>query len=141
MCLSKKEPSDNFFWYMREGIIESTVHELIHGYITNYRNIDRLLHYIRNGCRNDIKNTCKKLTYYNVEEPFVNNTSISFFRKSGGISKSVINFYTYMFMQYQRNILKECPSFKKIKQNIIKNRNDNVKINDYPNLFKLPIFD
>ena len=84
----------NYAMYLREGIIESMLHERLHGYISARYSISPFLYYIRKHSRN----------YYAFEEPIINNTSISLLENRGGFSRRYISYYRWMFRNQIRRL-------------------------------------
>jgi len=81
--------NDNYFNYMRDGLLETLIHEFTHNYITSNATIDKKAFFI-NEMRFD---TVDKQFQNDVEEAIVLNTTLSYYRKKGGISSTVIKFY------------------------------------------------
>ncbi|WP_286884301.1 MULTISPECIES: hypothetical protein [Sphingobacterium] len=84
----KNDTLDNYYFYLREGLLESIVHEFTHHYISNFRNFDKKANFIYNK-RYDLQD---KTFSFDAEEAIVINTTESYFVKVGGLSKKLINF-------------------------------------------------
>ncbi|MGI8642347.1 MAG: hypothetical protein ACR2MG_20655 [Pyrinomonadaceae bacterium] len=78
----------NYWSYLREGLVESITHEFTHLYIFNFMDLDRKANYIFKK-RSDQTD----LTFaFDAEEGIVVNTTQTYFRKKGGLSKTLIDF-------------------------------------------------
>lgn len=91
----RSNPQENYLLYLKEGLLHSICHELIHRYI-DINNIKKgsISNYISFGNgrinRND-PNYDKNL--YNIEEAIVNRTLDKYFNQAGGLSSDLLNFY------------------------------------------------
>ncbi|WP_159019854.1 hypothetical protein [Algibacter sp. L3A6] len=97
-----EDKDDNYFNYMRDGLIESIIHEFVHLYITNSVSIDEKSFFI-NEMRND---TTDKNFDIDVEEAIVLNTCLKYYKTKGGISYEVLNFYEKMLQTKQEILTK-----------------------------------
>lgn len=81
--------NENYFHYMRDGLLETIIHEFVHNYISSNTTIDKKAFFI-NEMRFDKVDT----QFQNdVEEAIVLNTTLSYYMNKGGISSAVIKFY------------------------------------------------
>lgn len=91
----KTIPEDNYSLYLKEGLLHSICHELIHRYIDINNNKQKtIFNYISFG--NGRKNRSDSLydkKLYNIEEAMVNQTLDNYFRKVGGISLTLLDYY------------------------------------------------
>lgn len=76
---------DNYNMYMREGLIETLIHEMIHRYVDYLYPHDQRMSKIRES---------RDLPDFNyAEECAVLNTSLSYFLRMGGLADSIYNYY------------------------------------------------
>ena len=94
---------ENYWLYLREGLIESITHEFTHHYITNFKFFDKKADYIFNK-RND---TTDKSFSFDVEEAIVINTTETYFIKKGGLSKALVDFNMNIKYQNKKNTLSD----------------------------------
>ncbi|MGC4038677.1 MAG: hypothetical protein QM764_22125 [Chitinophagaceae bacterium] len=93
-----KNPNDNYFYYMRDGLIETLIHEFTHNYITNNTTINRKAFFI-NEMRFDKTDTSFQR---DVEEAIVYNTCLRYYKRKGGISSTVQSFYEAKLKEKKR---------------------------------------
>lgn len=79
----------NFYLYLREGLVESVIHEFTHHYITNFALLDARCAYIFNK-RAD---AADPLFDDDAEEAIVLNTVHRYFTAKGGLSDTLGRFY------------------------------------------------
>lgn len=89
--LYKKNPDENYLRYLREGLVETLVHEMLHRYVDTRTNIDDLPTLIFNA-RPPVGGTARPLNIL-WEEVFVINTSLSFFTREGGLQPPIPYYY------------------------------------------------
>ncbi|UMB55098.1 hypothetical protein MKD41_06380 [Lutibacter sp. A64] len=126
---NKKKNSDNHLSYLRDGLIESIAHEMIHNYID--------LAYTYNKSINEIKQNRGKLNFVLAEEIAVLNTSLPYFIKKGGLNKQVISYYYKNIFDYNIGILKKANLLNSYGAIFTKEFADN----NWKTIFKLNILD
>lgn len=82
---NKPNPWDNYYCYMKEGLIESLNHEMGHNYID--------LAYTYDDRFQKIRSARGRLNFSLAEEAAVLNTSIPYFMESGGFSQHLSDYY------------------------------------------------
>ncbi|MBC8032296.1 MAG: hypothetical protein H7Z16_19590 [Pyrinomonadaceae bacterium] len=85
--LYRKTPNENYTRYLREGLVETLVHEMLHRYIDTRTNVDALETSIFKA-RPLAGGTALPLNN-KWEEAFIINTSLSYFIREGGLQPSV----------------------------------------------------
>lgn len=80
-----EKDTDNHIKYLKDGLIESICHEMIHNYIDLVYTYNQTIHIARK-----LRGT-KNFNY--AEENAVLNTSLSYFEKKGGLDKKLIAYY------------------------------------------------
>jgi hypothetical protein len=86
------EASNNYTHYMRDGLIETLVHELLHRNIDYLNSVDRQSGLIFNWDGRKPADSPKfNPDQFDLEEAVVQNTALSYFRKRGGISNEALN--------------------------------------------------
>jgi len=93
--------NQNYFYYLRDGLIESIIHEFTHLYITNSTAIDEKAFFI-NEMRNDTNDTDFD---FDVEEAIVLNTILKYYKKKEGISNSVIRYYENILLNKRKKLI------------------------------------
>ena len=87
--------ADNYLWYLRDGLIETLIHEFTHHYISNSTYIDEKAFFI-----NEMRFDATDINFdFDVEEAVVLNTILRYYDQKSGISKSVIDFYKGMLQR------------------------------------------
>lgn len=89
--LYKKTANENYIRYLREGLVETLVHEMLHRYIDTRTNVDALETLIFKA-RPLAGGTARQLNSQ-WEEIFITNTSLTYFIREGGLQPSVPNHY------------------------------------------------
>lgn len=89
----------NHLAYLKDGLIESICHEMHHNYID--------LAYTYEETINKIRYNRSKPNFILAEENAILNTSLSYFRKKGGLNESVIKYYYKYTFDYNIEKLKE----------------------------------
>lgn len=91
----RSDPKENYLLYLKEGLLHSICHELIHRYI-DVNNVKKgsIFNYISfgNGRRNRNDPQYDK-NLYNIEEAIVNRTLDNYFRQAGGLSSDLLDYY------------------------------------------------
>lgn len=90
-AIYKKNPDENYLRYLREGLVETLVHEMLHRYIDTRAGIDELETIIFKA-RPPVGGIAKHLNIL-WEEVFINNTSLSYFNREGGLQPSIPYYY------------------------------------------------
>jgi hypothetical protein len=88
----KSVPDDNYMRYLREGLIESMVHEMIHRYVDYQQSHDKIFNTMYNF-RNSGSDENQS-----AEEAIVASTTLNYFSETGGLQPNIDTYY--------RNILK-----------------------------------
>lgn len=100
-----EKPSDdeNFLRYMREGIVETLVHELLHTRVDRLNSVDADMQLLY--ARRAEQNACAR---FELEEALVAASSLLHFRGSGGLSDAYLDYYDVVLDQ---NLVKiaACP--------------------------------
>ena len=115
---SATETSKKFHTYMKDGFIHSFIHERIHDWIFEYKNLNFLAEFIRISCQtNGIVQE-----YYPFEEAIVNNTTNILFEmypNNGGLSDDILKFYRKEF-DISVNTFKTNNNYQKLKNELAK---------------------
>lgn len=99
----KTKDTDNYEIYMKEGLLETLTHEMLHRYI-DYA----YTHSIRYNKIRSFRNVNANLL---AEECVVMNTSLSYFKKSRLLSDEIFTYYAPIF-EANINQLKDKPIYK-----------------------------
>jgi uncharacterized beta-barrel protein YwiB (DUF1934 family) len=117
----KSTPQENYLLYLKEGLLQSICHELIHRSI-DINNIRKgsIFNYISfgNGRRSDAQYD-KNL--YNLEEVIVNRTLDKYFRQSGGLSNDLLNYY----LKVENDLLNSIGNLESYKKSLLSNTSIN----------------
>lgn len=97
--------SDNHLKYLKDGLIESISHEMIHNYIDLAYTYDKSI--------NEIRQNRGKLNFTYAEENAVLNTSLPYFIKKGGLNEKLISYYYKNTFDYNICILNEANQLNK----------------------------
>lgn len=84
--LYRAGPEENNMRYLREGLVETLVHEMLHRVIDTKRNLDPLATLIAEARFGRPLNS-------HWEEVFITNTSLTFFQKHGGLQAPIPYYY------------------------------------------------
>jgi hypothetical protein len=100
-------PSDdeNFLRYMREGVVETLVHEFLHLRVDRLNSVDADMLALYN--RRGDPNACAS---FELEETLVAATSLLYFREAGGLSDTYLDYYDVV-LEANREILMQCPEY------------------------------
>ncbi len=100
-------PSDdeNFLRYMREGVVETLVHEFLHLRVDRLNSVDEDMLALYN--RRGDPNACAS---FELEETLVAATSLLYFREAGGLSDTYLDYYDVV-LDANREILMQCPEY------------------------------
>jgi len=85
----------NYLQYLKEGLLHSICHELIHRYI-DIKNNEKgtIYNYLAFGKgRANKENVNYDVKLYNLEEAIINQTLEVFFKEYGGMSSQILNYY------------------------------------------------
>jgi hypothetical protein len=119
---SEPDSAKRFHKFMTDGLIHTFVHERLHDWIFQYKNINSLAYLLRNGTMQQ-----KIVTdYYPFEEAVVNNTGNILFEMlpdNGGLSDEVLKFYRNEF-DISVGKLKQEGSYSKLKEQMAKLKTD-----------------
>lgn len=80
----QRSADENYVRYLREGLVESLVHEMLHRYVDHRSSFDAVyneLHRYRNG------------GIFEVEEAIVASTSLGYFSRAGGLQSDISYYY------------------------------------------------
>lgn len=99
------EPDENFLRYLREGLPETLVHELLHTRIDRLNSVDPDMQLLYD--RRSKPNLCGS---FMLEETLVAATSLLFFREHAGISDTYVGYYEGV-LDYNLGILSGCPDY------------------------------
>lgn len=128
------QPSTNYdryyLTYMREGLVETLVHEMLHRYIDYSQSVSRRSAYVFQTLR-QAGNVGGR-----AEENTVMNTSLSFFEKEGGLGPETATYYKVVF---DRNIqaIKDANKLKEYADGVASMPYGT----EYRKAFRLPILD
>lgn len=118
-----KNPKSNYLRYLNEGLLHSICHELIHRYI-DIRNNEKgtIYNYIAFGNgRTNRDSSNYDINLYNLEEAIVNQTLEVFFKKYGGISNQLLDYYA----KVQSDNLNRIENLNEYKTTLLKQSNLN----------------
>lgn len=89
------EAEANYILYLKEGLLHSFCHEMLHRYIDIFNNDKQnICNYISFGNgRKDKTDINYDMSLYNIEEAMVNRTLDNYFTRKGGMSKELHKFY------------------------------------------------
>tara|TARA_R110000868_G_scaffold274520_1_gene533940 strand:+ start:2131 stop:3222 length:1092 start_codon:yes stop_codon:yes gene_type:complete len=76
---------DNHLAYLKDGLIESICHEMLHNYIDLAYTYDEVI--------NNIRSNRTKPNFKYAEENAILNTSLPYFKNKGGLDDNVIQYY------------------------------------------------
>jgi hypothetical protein len=101
----KPGDDENFLRYMREGIAETLVHELLHRHVDRLNSVDAAMNdlYFRRG---DMA-ACAR---FELEEALVAAASLLHFRKAGGIGETYLDYYDVV-LDANLEVVMQCPEF------------------------------
>ncbi len=85
--LYNKSADENFIRYLKEGIVETLVHEMLHRFIETRRKVDELATIVT-----DARDESLSLNLL-WDEIFINNTSLHFFLREGGVQPPILLYY------------------------------------------------
>jgi hypothetical protein len=94
---------ENYWRYLKEGLIESIGHEYTHHYITNFKNFDKKGRYIYDKRYDDNDN----MFSFDVEEAIVINTIETYFMQKGGLSKDLVDFNMKVKYKAKKDVLED----------------------------------
>ncbi|MEZ4452677.1 MAG: hypothetical protein R3B09_24670 [Nannocystaceae bacterium] len=102
-----KKPGDdeNFLRYLREGLVETLVHELLHPRVDRLNSVDTAMNELWN--RRFDNQACAR---FELEEALVAASSLLHFREAGGVSDTYLDYYDVVL---DANLAKvaECPDY------------------------------
>lgn len=114
------DPKENYLLYLKEGLLHSICHELIHRYI-DINNVKKgsIFNYISfgTGRLNDTDTNYDK-DFYNLEEVIVNRTLDKYFKQSGGLSSELLDYY----IRVEVDLLKAINSLDSKKSSLLNNK-------------------
>ncbi|MDC0721182.1 hypothetical protein [Nannocystis bainbridge] len=101
----KPGDDENFLRYMREGVAETLVHELLHRYVDRLNSVDAAMNdlYFRRG---DMQ-ACAR---FELEETLVAAASLLHFRAAGGVSETYLDYYDVV-LDANLEVVMQCPEF------------------------------
>lgn len=106
----------NYWLYLKEGLIESIVHEFTHHYVSTMQcdpSLDKKAKYIYSQ-RNDLND---KDFDFDVEEGIVLNTTKNYFKAKGGLSSQLVSFYDKKLDTKKQRITDTANSLNKVRYN------------------------
>lgn len=133
--LYKKTPNENYIRYLREGIVETLVHEMLHRYINTRAHIDNLETIIFEA--RPPKNGTARPLNDKWEEVFIINTSLAYFTREGGLEPSVPAYYRNV-LEGNINLLKQQRSARIFDD---MSRLSNFDGNNYTEIMRLKVLD
>ena len=116
----KSNPQENYLLYLKEGLLQSICHELMHRYI-DINNIKKgsIFNYISFGNgRRDRTDAQYDKSLYNIEEAIVNRTLDKYFKQSGGLSSDLLNYY----LKVENDLLGAVSNLDSYKTNLMTNK-------------------
>lgn len=99
------EPDANFLRYLREGLVETLVHELLHTRIDRLNSVDLDMNELWG--RRGVNDACAK---WELEEALVAATSLLHFRNRGDVGDGYLDYYDVVLDQ-NLAVVKACPSY------------------------------
>ena len=101
----KPGDDENFLRYMREGVAETLVHELLHRYVDRLNSVDAAMNdlYFRRG---DMQ-ACAR---FELEEALVAAASLLHFRAAGGVGETYLDYYDVV-LDANLEVVMQCPEF------------------------------
>lgn len=114
----QKKDADNHLKYLRDGLIESISHEMLHNYIE--------LAYPYNASINKIKMNRGNSNFRYAEENAILNTSLNYFIKKGGLNQKLIKYYYRNTFDYNIETLRrtnQLTQYGKVFEENIQNKN------------------
>ncbi|WAS99266.1 hypothetical protein [Nannocystis punicea] len=101
----KPGDDENFLRYMREGVAETVVHELLHRYVDRLNSVDAAMNdlYFRRG---DME-ACAR---FELEEALVAAASLLHFREAGGVGDTYLDYYDAV-LDANLEVVLQCPEF------------------------------
>jgi hypothetical protein len=97
----KANPEENYLRYMREGLVETLVHELLHRQIDRLSSIDDRMKALRE--RRTAASACEVDA---LEEVLVAGTSLDYFRRTGGLGENLLAYHDKVLANNQVRICK-----------------------------------
>jgi hypothetical protein len=101
----KPSADENFLRYMREGLVETIVHELLHRYIDRLNSVDDRMINLYTGRTNVA--ACQA---YAFEETLVASASLLSFRQAGGLGGGYLDYYDKV-VDANLELIKACPEY------------------------------
>ncbi|MBL9105982.1 MAG: hypothetical protein JNL82_33985 [Myxococcales bacterium] len=101
----KPTADENFLRYMREGAVETLVHELLHTRIDRLNSVDPGMNLLYDH-RVD-NDACAK---WELEEALVAAASLLLFRKLGGVGETYLDYYDVVLEQ-NLTVVEACPDY------------------------------
>ncbi len=103
----KASDDENFLRYMREGLAETLVHELLHPRVDRLNSTDADMNELYG--RRVQQGACAK---FELEEALVASSSLLLFRREGGLSDTYLDYYDVV-LDANLGILKKCKDYQK----------------------------
>lgn len=101
----RPEDDENFLRYLREGLAETLVHELLHTRVDRLNSVEEAMELLYD--RRGDPDACAK---FYLEETLVAASSLLHFRESGGLSDTYIDYYDVV-LEGNLKIVEACPDF------------------------------
>lgn len=101
----KPGADENFLRYMREGVVETLVHEVLHRYIDRRNSVDDRMNDLYNRRTN--AGACQA---YAFEETLVASASLLYFRQAGGLGAGYLDYYDKV-LDANLELIKACPEY------------------------------
>lgn len=113
----KANAEENYMLYLKEGLMQSICHELIHRYFDiNNVKIGSISNFIAFGNgRRDTSDPSYDRHAYNLEEVIVNRTLDKYFRQSGGLSADLLDYY----LKVENDLLASIPNIDSYKSAVL----------------------
>lgn len=103
----KPSADEDFLRYLREGLVETLVHELLHRYIDRLNSVDDRMNEL--FTRRSAQGACEVDA---LEETLVASASLGFFRQAGGLGKGYLDYYDKV-LDDNRSRIGACPEFSR----------------------------
>jgi hypothetical protein len=101
----KVNPEENYLRYMREGLVETLVHELLHRQIDRLSSIDDRMKVLRE--RRTAASACEVDA---LEEVLVASTSLDYFRRKGGLGENLLAYHDKVLANNQV-LIRKCRDY------------------------------
>ncbi len=103
--------ADAHIRFLRDGLLQTLVHERLHNYVSNYAPINQMCDFMRNDASLITGNGS---TYRYLEEPIITHTVNTLFESYGGMSTEVMQYYQELFDKTQLPELKSNTRYQEV---------------------------